>query len=67
MKKYLVVLVLLFLGVLALIIGLSLVTGGYREEPQPTGEEWCEAMMEKPNPDWTDAETRSFARICLYD
>lgn len=67
MKKYLGVLILLLVGALVAIFGLSLVSGGYFGKPEPSGEEWCEMMMDKPNVEWTDAETRSFAKICLYD
>nr|WP_279538408.1 DUF3012 domain-containing protein [Pseudomaricurvus alcaniphilus] len=48
-------------------LGLSLVSGGFWGAPEPVGEEWCELMMEKANGDWTDAETRSFSRTCLYE
>ena len=67
MKKYLGVLILLLTGVLVTVVGLALIAGGYWAEPEPTGEEWCELMMAKANPEWTDAETRSFAKICLYN
>jgi len=30
-------------------------------------EEWCEAMMLKPNQAWTESEAQSFARDCLYN
>ena len=30
-------------------------------------EQWCDAMLEKPNQQWTDAETRLFAKHCLYE
>ncbi len=28
-------------------------------------EDWCDAMLEKPNPDWTEAETLRFAKLCI--
>ncbi len=67
MKKYLGILILLLAGLLVALLGLSLVTGGFWGAPEPVGEEWCELMMEKANGDWTDAETRSFSRTCLYE
>lgn len=30
-------------------------------------EEWCEAMMVKPNAEWNDPDTRLFAQKCLND
>lgn len=36
-------------------------------DPIVVGEQWCEAMLEKPNQQWSDAETRSFAKACLYE
>lgn len=30
-------------------------------------EEWCEAMMVKPDAEWSDADARLFAQKCLND
>lgn len=30
-------------------------------------EEWCEAMMVKPDVEWNDPDTRLFAQKCLND
>ncbi len=65
MKKYLGVLILLLVGCVAIMLGLTLIQG--KPEQELVGEEWCEMMVEKPNGEWTDAETRSFAKSCLYD
>lgn len=64
MKKYLGVLCILLIGCLALLLGLSMVNDA---DPIVVGEQWCEAMLEKPNQQWSDAETRSFAKACLYE
>lgn len=64
MKKYLSVLILLLLGFLVLLLGLAFIEG-QNTTGDMVGEEWCEAMMDKPNNQWTDAETRSFAKACL--
>lgn len=66
MKTYLGVIALLAIGGIVAMLGLSLISGGYWDEA-PTGEEWCEMMMDKPNPDWSDSETRQFAKLCLYN
>lgn len=66
MQKYLGVLILLLLGFLVVLIGLSYIEGD-NTEAELVGEEWCDAMMAKPNKEWTDAETRSFAKSCLYE
>ncbi|WP_045859599.1 DUF3012 domain-containing protein [Teredinibacter purpureus] len=29
-------------------------------------EEWCEALMERPNNQWTEDDAVLFARDCLY-
>lgn len=65
MKKYLGILCLLLVGVIALILGLTMI--GNQQAPELVGEAWCDAMVDKPNAEWTDAETRSFAKTCLFD
>ncbi|NIB43722.1 DUF3012 domain-containing protein [Pseudomaricurvus alkylphenolicus] len=65
MKKYLGVLCLLLFACASIFVGLSIIEGG--GDTQLQGEAWCDAMVEKPNQEWTDAETRSFARTCLYE
>ncbi len=65
MKRYLSVLLLLLVGVVCAMLGLGLLHDEESAQLELTGEAWCEAMMEKPNPEWTDAETRSFAKTCL--
>lgn len=42
--------------------------GSVRDQRQVRGsEEWCEAMMVKPNAEWNDPDTRLFAQKCLND
>lgn len=65
MKKYLGILCLLLVGVIALILGLTMIEN--QQAPELVGEAWCDAMVDKPNGEWTDAETRSFAKACLYN
>ncbi|WP_439134914.1 DUF3012 domain-containing protein [Pseudomaricurvus sp.] len=65
MKKYLGILCLLLVGLIAVIAGLAMVEN--KQAPELVGEAWCDAMVDKPNADWTDAETRSFAKACLYN
>lgn len=36
-------------------------------DPRVGSEQWCDATVEKPNGDWTDPETRTFAKHCLYE
>lgn len=73
MKKYLVVLCLLLVGLLLAIVGLSLIgTESVTEQDYGiravTGSEaWCDAMLEKPNADWTEDDFQIFSRDCLYD
>lgn len=31
------------------------------------GAQWCEAMMELPNPQWQEEQTLAFAKNCLTD
>ena len=64
MKQYLLIVSLLLVGVLLVMLGLAVIEGG-KEEPELTGEAWCEHMMDKPNREWTDAEADSFAKVCL--
>ena len=74
MKQYAVVLSLLLVGCLILMIGLSLITGdagiagdvGANQLPLPT-EAWCDAMVEKPNAEWREAEILQFSQHCLND
>ncbi|MGH1372909.1 MAG: DUF3012 domain-containing protein [Cellvibrionaceae bacterium] len=67
MKKYLGLLCLLLIGVIAVILGLT-VSSYSPDGPDVVGsEQWCEAMVLKPNKAWNDAETRSFAKSCLYE
>ncbi len=28
-------------------------------------DDWCDAMLEKPNPEWTEAETLRFSKLCI--
>ncbi len=65
MKAYLLILALLLVGLLAVMVGLSIVEGD--EQAELSGEAWCDRMLDKPNPDWTDDEARIFARDCLYN
>lgn len=64
MKKYLGVLVLFLLAVLAIMVGLTLVEYG---KPELDGEAWCDAMVDKPNSEWSEADTQRFAKICLFN
>ena len=64
MNKYLSLLLLLLVGALLVLVGLELINADQTVEL--VGEDWCNAMMDKPNGQWTDAETRSFAKTCLY-
>lgn len=65
MKKYLGVLCLLLIGAVALMLGLMMLE---QDAQSPiNGEAWCEAMVLKSNSDWTDEETRTFAKNCLYE
>ncbi len=67
MKKYLGLLCLLLVGVIAVIIGLT-VSSYNPDDPTVVGSEaWCEAMVLKPNKAWSDSEIRSFAKSCLYE
>lgn len=65
MKKYLGVLCLLLAGVLMLMLGMIVLEQGSENPVQ--GEEWCEAMVLKSNNEWTEQETRNFAKSCLYE
>ncbi|GAB3106643.1 DUF3012 domain-containing protein [Aestuariicella hydrocarbonica] len=65
MKKYLGILSLLLIGLLAVLAGLSMLEGN--TESELVGEAWCDAMVDKPNDQWTEAETLGFAKTCLYD
>lgn len=70
MKNYLVVLSLLLAGCLIFMIGLSIIEGGGDidsvELPLPS-EAWCDAMLEKPNAEWDEAEILQFSEHCLND
>jgi len=35
-------------------------------EPEVGSDEWCAAMKEKNKQDWTLAETRDYAKHCLF-
>lgn len=65
MKKYLGILCLLLVGLIAVLVGLAMVEE--KQAPELVGEAWCDAMVDKPNAEWTDAETRSFAKTCLFN
>lgn len=65
MKKYLGVLCLGLLALLAIMVGLTLVE--YSKQPELTGEAWCDAMVDKPNSDWSEADTRRFSKTCLFN
>lgn len=65
MKKYLGVLCLALVAVMAIMVGLMLVESG--GEPQLDGEAWCDAMVDKPNSDWSEADTERFATTCLFN
>ncbi|MAZ86309.1 MAG: hypothetical protein CL693_01575 [Cellvibrionaceae bacterium] len=70
MNKYLVLLLLLLVGLLIVMIGLTLVSHTPENTSIPlidADEAWCESMVEKPNLAWTDSETRLFASSCLYE
>ncbi len=30
-------------------------------------QEWCDAMLDKPNSEWTEEDFRAFAADCLYN
>jgi hypothetical protein len=64
MKKYLGVLCLLLVALLFIMVGLTLVESG---KPELDGEAWCDAMVDKPNQDWTDAEAERFGKNCLFN
>jgi Protein of unknown function (DUF3012) len=65
MKKYLGLLCLLLIGVVVVVVGLAMIS---QSGPDTVGsDEWCEAMVLKPNKAWTDQETRDFASACLYE
>lgn len=66
MKKYLTVLVLLLAGCLLIIIGLSL-TESDAIHTAANSEGWCDAMVEKPNSQWSKPEAVRFSKQCLYE
>ncbi|MGD8176700.1 DUF3012 domain-containing protein [Marinimicrobium sp. ARAG 43.8] len=37
------------------------------ERAEPGSEAWCEQMMNVPNNDWTEDDSRTFAKHCIYD
>lgn len=65
MKKYLGVLVLFLVAVLAIMVGLTVVE--YSKQPKLEGEAWCDAMVDKPNSEWSEADTQRFAKTCLFN
>lgn len=70
MNKYLALLLLLLVGVLLVMVGLNWII--YSEEQAEAArligsEAWCEAMMAKPDANWTDSEARDFTSYCLFD
>lgn len=65
MKKYLGALCLLLVALLAIMVGLTLVESG--KQPELEGEAWCDAMLDKPNSDWSEADTGRFASTCLFN
>ena len=70
MKKYLALLSLLLVGILLLMLGLTIVSGA--PEPAPVAQiapdaAWCDAMLEKPNIEWTDTDARVFGEHCLFE
>ncbi len=70
MNKYLILLLLLLVGLLIVMVGLTLISHSPEEASIPlleADEAWCESMVEKPNSAWTDRETRLFASSCLYE
>lgn len=67
------VLCLLLIGLLLAIVGLNLiattsVTGQADGISAAAGSEaWCDAMLDKPNADWTENDFQVFSRDCLYE
>ncbi|WP_347332431.1 DUF3012 domain-containing protein [Marinimicrobium locisalis] len=36
-------------------------------EADPGSEPWCEQMMNVPNADWTQEDSKTFADNCIYE
>ncbi len=73
MNKYLALLCLLLVGCLLLMVGLNMIVGSNDQQAAENdksiigSEAWCDAMVDKPNPEWTERSTQDFSRYCLYD
>lgn len=70
MNKYLALLLLLLVGLLLVMVGLNWIaySGEQRTAASLIGSEaWCEAMMVKPDAEWSDGEARDFTNYCLFD
>lgn len=49
--------ILLTASLVTLLVGCS---------PETGSDEWCAAMKEKPAGDWTQTETKEYAKNCIF-
>ena len=68
MKKYLLFLVVLLIGLVLVILGLDVIN--YANDPlnqtEVIGSEaWCDSMVDTPNAEWTEHTTQLFSQHCL--
>ncbi len=74
MNRYLALLCLLLVGCLLLMVGLNMIADSDEQQAATQNdvnmigtEAWCDAMVDKPNTEWTERSTQDFARHCLYE